>query len=163
VTLCLCGELQDSSDDALHQDWDIEVDQQADPFVGQLKVGQKLGLVNRQQFLNGFQFQDDFVLHDQIDLVTTIRFQTFVVDRQDHLPLKAHLPKAKLVAKAFFVSRFQETGAEVAMDLKRCPENKARPRVPRLVSRFVGLYVNRMETLAHTTISSQNYWGTGQN
>jgi hypothetical protein len=65
------GGLQDSSDNALAQEWDIAVDQQADPFVGQLQVCQKLGLVNRQQFLHGFQFQNDFVLHEEIDLVAT--------------------------------------------------------------------------------------------
>jgi len=73
MTLCLWGEigLQDSSDYALCQEWDIEVDQQADPFVGQLQVCQKLCLVNRQQFLDGFQFQNYFVLHKEIDLVAT--------------------------------------------------------------------------------------------
>jgi hypothetical protein len=65
------GGLQDSSDHGLAQEWDIAVDQQADPFVGQLEVGQKLSLVNRQQFLHGFQFQNDFVLHEEIDLVAT--------------------------------------------------------------------------------------------
>jgi hypothetical protein len=65
------GGLQDSSDNALAQEWDIAVDQPADPFVGQLQVCQKLGLLNRQQFLHGFQFPNDFVLHEEIDLVTT--------------------------------------------------------------------------------------------
>src|SRR5580692_4713055 len=53
------------------------------------------------------------------------------------------------MAQTLLVSRFQKSGTEMAMDLERCPENRARPRVPRLVSGFVGLYVNRMETLAH--------------
>ena len=120
----------------------FEVDQQADPLVGQLQICQKLGLVNRQQFLHGFQFQNDFVLHDEIDLITTVQLQTFVLDRQVHLPLKAQSPNAKLVAKALRVSRFQKTRAEMAMDLKHGPKNRARPRVPRMVSGFVGIYVN---------------------
>jgi hypothetical protein len=43
------------------------------------------------------------------------------------------------------------------MDFKRRPENRARPRVTRLVSGFVGPYVNVMEALAHMTISSRNH------
>jgi hypothetical protein len=46
------------------------------------------------------------------------------------------------MAKALLVSRFQKSGTEMAMDLERRPKNRVRPRVPRLVSGFVGIYVN---------------------
>ena len=96
--------LQYSADDALCQERDIEVDQQADPFVGQLEVGQKLSLVNRQQFLHGFQFQNDFVLHKEIDLVTAVQLQALVLDGKVDLPLKAQPPKPEFMAKALLVS-----------------------------------------------------------
>jgi hypothetical protein len=73
--------LQDASDDALRQEWDVEIDQKAYTFMGQFHVGQKLGLVNRQKSLHGFQFQNDFVLHEEIDLVAAVQLQALVLDR----------------------------------------------------------------------------------
>jgi hypothetical protein len=113
--------------------------------------------MNRQKFLHGFQFQNDFILHEEIDLVATVQLQTFVFDRQDNLPLKAQSTKAELVAKALLVSRFQKAGAEVTMDLNRRAENRVRPRVPRFFFVSPGLDMNGMES-AHPTISSQNCW-----
>jgi hypothetical protein len=96
-------------------------------------------------------------LHEQIDLVTAVKLQALVLDGKFDLPLEVQLPKSKLVTKAFFVTRFQKTWAEVAMDFNGGTKNRTRPQVTRLLPRFGGLYVNRMEALAHTTISSQNY------
>jgi hypothetical protein len=151
--------LQYPADDALCQERDIEVDQQADPFVGQLEVGQKLSLVNRQQFLHGFQFQSDFVLHEDIDLVTAVQLQAFVLDGKVDLPLEVQLPKSKLVAEAFLISRFQKTWAEEAMDFNGGTKNRTRPRIPILFLVFPGSYVNWSEALAHLIISSQNHLG----
>jgi hypothetical protein len=86
--------------------------------VSQLQVCQELGLVNRQQFFYGFQFQNHFVSHKEIDSVTTIQLQAFVFDREVHLPLKAQSPKLKLVAKALLVGRLQKPWSEVTMDFK---------------------------------------------
>lgn len=119
--------------------------------------------MNRQQFLDSFQFQDDFISHEEIDLVTTVQLQAFVLDREAHLPLKAQSPKAKFVAKALLVSRFQETGAEMAMNLKRRPKNRTCPRVSMLFFVLPGLDMNRMDVLAHLTISSQNQWDKDTN
>jgi len=101
----------------LSQERHIEVNQQAYTLVSEFQVGQELGLVNRHQFLNGFQFQNDFVLHEEIDLVATVQLQTFIFDRQVHLSLEAQPAKMKLVAQALFVCRFQKTGAKMTMDL----------------------------------------------
>lgn len=99
----------------------------------QFKVRQKLGLVNREQFFYRFQFQNHFVLHKEINSVTTIQLQAFVSDREVHLPLKAQSPKLKLVAKALLVGRLQKTWSEMAMNLQRRAENGTRPRVPRFL------------------------------
>lgn len=125
--------------------------------MSQLQVCQKLGLVNGQQFFYGFQFQDDFGLDQEIDLVPTVQLQALVLDWEVDLPLKAQPPKAKLVAKALLISRFQETRTELAMNLKRRAENWTRPRVPRFFFVFPGRYVNRMKAVAHRTISTQNH------
>lgn len=60
--------------------------------MGEFQVRQKLGLVNRQQLLNGFQFQDDFVLHDWIDLVATVQLQALVIRRADPLAAESSIP-----------------------------------------------------------------------
>jgi len=109
-----------------------------------------------QQFLNGFQFQHNLVLHEKINLVTTVKLQTFVLDSQVNLPLKSQFPQAKLVAQALLVSRFQKARAQVTMDLKRRAENRTRARVPRFFFVFSGLYMNRMDGITHPFISAQN-------
>ena len=158
MTLCLCGKgcLDDSSDDALREERDVEINQQSYSFTGQLQVCQELGLMNRQQFLHRFQFQNNFALHQQIDLVTTVQLQPFVVDGQIHLSLKSQFPKAKLVAKALLVSRFQKPRPKVTMDLDGRPENRTRPRVSSLFFLFASVDVNRLDSIVHLTISTQN-------
>jgi hypothetical protein len=147
----------------LYQEWDIEIYQQPYLFLRQLQVRQELGLMDRQQFFHGFQFQDDFVLYEKIDLVAAIELQAFVIDGQVHLPLKAQSAQVKLMAKTLLVSRFQKPRTKVPMNLNRRPDNRTRPRVPRLFALFPRRYMNRMESFAHRTISSRNQGNAEKN
>ena len=117
--------------------------------------------MNWQQFLHGFQFQNNFALHQQIDLVTTVQLQPFVIDGQIHLSLKSQFPKAKLVAKALLVSRFQKPRPKVTMNFKCGAENRACARVSSIFFVFANVDVNRLDsavhlTIVHLTISTQN-------
>ena len=46
----------DDSRDAVFDQRHVKVDQQAKPLVGESEVGQKLLLVDREEYLNGFDF-----------------------------------------------------------------------------------------------------------
>ena len=52
--------------DAVFNEHDVKVDQQAKPLVGEPKIGQKLLLVDREKQLDGFDFHDDFLFDHQI-------------------------------------------------------------------------------------------------
>jgi len=61
--------------------------------------------VYRQQLLNCFQLQDDSILYDQIDLVTAVQLQAFVLNRKCDLAPEIQSPQMKLMAQALFVCR----------------------------------------------------------
>src|SRR5216684_434923 len=65
--------LKNSPDYALCQQRHVEVDQKADSLTCQSQVGQALHLVDWQKLFDRFQFHNDFVLHDQVELVTAVQ------------------------------------------------------------------------------------------
>lgn len=85
--------LQDSSDDALRQERNIEVDEKADFLVGQLKVSEQLSVMYREKLFDRLQFQHNFILDDQVDLVATIQLEAFIEHGQVELPLKIQCSK----------------------------------------------------------------------
>ena len=56
----------------------MEVHQQPDFLMRQAQIGQKLCFVNWKQFLDCFNFHDDFIFDDEIQPVSTIKLYFFV-------------------------------------------------------------------------------------
>ena len=63
------------------QNWNMEVYQEADFFMSEAQVRQKLCFVNWKQFLDGLDFHDNFVFDDQIQAISAIEFYIFVNHR----------------------------------------------------------------------------------
>ena len=65
----------------------IEIKQQPDLDPAQLEIGQKLSLMNRQNFFDRLQLDDDAVLNQKIQPITRIDLHAVVNNRQDGLRL----------------------------------------------------------------------------
>ena len=59
--------------DTIYQSLNVEVEQQASPDPGQFHIRQQLGLVNAADLVDGLQLQNEPVVHQHVDAVSTIR------------------------------------------------------------------------------------------
>lgn len=87
----------------------MEVNEKSDSTVGQTQVRQELRFVNGLHFFNGLEFNDDRALDQQINSVSAIECDTFVLHRKGILPGDGESCLLKFVSKAGFVRRFQKT------------------------------------------------------
>lgn len=97
----------------------VEVDQKPHGLASEFHIGKKLRFVNRENLLDGFQFNDNLLFHNEVHLVSTIEDQSFVDEWDGNLPPKTYSATAQFKAKALFVSRFQQTRPHLPMYLNR--------------------------------------------
>ncbi len=65
----------------------------------------------RRETLNGLQFHHNSTFNKEINPVSTFQFCLFVNYRQTSLALDSEVAKLKFMRQAFFVRRFEQTGA----------------------------------------------------
>jgi hypothetical protein len=69
--------------------------------------------------LHGFEFQKHFVFHDEIGAKSLIEFDAPIFNSYGHLPLHMKASGFQTIGQNDFVNRFQQTGAEVFVNLNR--------------------------------------------
>ena len=70
-----------------------------------------------QDVLDGFQFEKNGVLDDDVGLEASVHAHVFVEDWQGHLLLEREAGAVELPAEALLVDGFQEAWAELTVDL----------------------------------------------
>ena len=85
------------------------------PAETEIRTG--LRLMQRQDVLDRFDFQEDCVLDDQVGNVGAVELQVLVDDWQWHLAPEGQAVVRQLPAEAALVNRFQQAGTERAVDL----------------------------------------------
>ncbi|MGD1021639.1 MAG: hypothetical protein ABR880_02570 [Candidatus Sulfotelmatobacter sp.] len=73
--------------------------------------------------LHGLQVDDNFIIDDQIYLVSAFQLQAFVRDGEIDLAFKGQSAKVQFVAQTLFVGRFEQSGSELAEDLDGRPND----------------------------------------
>ena len=73
--------------------------------------------MDRQDSLDCFQLDHDFVFNNEVDSVATVELHIFIDDRQLDLLPKVEAVKLQFAAHACLVCRFQKSRAENAMNL----------------------------------------------
>ncbi len=84
--------LINESFDALLQDGDLEIDEQADLQIAEFEVGKELGLVDRQERVGALELDDHLVGDEQIEAETFVETQAFVGNGHGFLPLAGDPP-----------------------------------------------------------------------
>ena len=82
--------------------------------------------------VNGFhrlQFDDELFLHQDIDPVTAIQSNPFVLHRQWPLELEIEAAKLQFPSEALLVRRFQESRSENTVHLDGTPDDPVRKSV----------------------------------
>ncbi len=93
--------------DAIFQFGHVEVDRQPDLHARQSHLGQRLGVVNSFDLLNAFELNDQFVLDKNVDSVSAIEPDIFVLYRLWVLELECEPIAIQFMSQALFVCRFQ--------------------------------------------------------
>src|SRR5271157_1252135 len=106
-----------------------EVQQEANRQAGCFQVVQDLGLMDRAQLGQGFQFDDDRLETEEIGLVEGAELSPLVDNRELDLPLKGDPDQSQLDGHRLLVNRFQETMPELPMNLHRGSDDRVCPRI----------------------------------
>lgn len=80
--------------------------------------------MDRQKFLNRFQFDDKMIGDQQIDPKSLFEVTALISNRQDHLPLARDACFPQLICETCFVHRFQKSGAQGTMNFNRTTDNQ---------------------------------------
>jgi hypothetical protein len=97
----------DDTGDAVFDEGDVEVDEQAQAFVGQLQIGQKLLFVHRRDALQGFDLHDHCILYHQVSVKSCEDVNCLVDHRNGLLASDAQSTLFQFVRQSRFVHRFQ--------------------------------------------------------
>ncbi len=79
--------------------------------------------MNREQLINGFQFDYEAALKHNIQTITAVQFHTLVRYWQCLLPLEFDTGKREFMAETFFIRGFQKPRPEMAMYLDARSDN----------------------------------------
>lgn len=74
----------------------IEVDQQTNSHTRQTQIGKKLRFVNGEHGLHRFQLDNNFLIDDEVDAISTVKLHIFVGHGQFDL-----LPESKAAELKF--------------------------------------------------------------
>ena len=98
--------MDDAANAVLQMD-DVKVDQEADREPGKLEIRQHLGSVDRFECSYGFEFDDDCMLHDQVQAVAAVQVDAAVLDSHWNLTLNFQAGASQFVEQTRVVGGFQ--------------------------------------------------------
>lgn len=102
--------------------WGVEVDEEAEGLVGEAEVGNKLGEVEVVDGADGFEFEDDVVLDEQIDPLGW-ELLAFVIADESELLLIFDACSIELLAECSFVHRFKQSDTELLVHFDRAADD----------------------------------------
>ena len=101
----------------------VEVNEQSKLISTQFQVRENLREVQRQQFFDGLQLDDDAVFDDEVYSVGRVQLNALIDDWQSHLMPECQSIFRELIAQTGIVRAFQAAGAERSVHGHRSAEN----------------------------------------
>ena len=98
---------------------DMEVQKKPEREAAEPEIGEKLSGMDGEEFLDGFEFNDDAVLGQNVEAIASFYGDAFVEDRHQFLADVSDVAESELVGIRSVIGRLEETGAEFAMDFNR--------------------------------------------
>lgn len=91
---------------------DVEVQQQANRQTAQSQIGQKLRPMHREHLFHRLEFEDNRVLHDEVESIPGVHMNIAIADRQTHLGFEAHGDAVQFVCEAGAVRALEQARSE---------------------------------------------------
>ena len=101
----------------------VKINEQAQLLASQSQMGEKLGLVNRRNCLNCFQFYYDAIVYNQIDSIPEIKFHAFVNERQRNFALNIKSGLAEFERQTRLICALQQTRPKIRMNSQSTANN----------------------------------------
>jgi hypothetical protein len=114
----------------------VKVQNQPDRNIQQLHVAEDLSLVDGQYFLSALEFQQQAILHQDVETQSLVEYQAFVLDPHHFLIDRCYLSKAQLVHQAPLVNAFQQARPYNPMNLDRGANDGVAQLIGPLVTRM---------------------------
>ena|SRR5579859_3911968 len=134
---------EDHPDQTVRQFHFVEVDDQTQRNVQQLHVAKKLSLMNGQNLLNTFEFQQKAVFRQYIKSEWFVENQTLVLDSDNALIHSANPAQLQLAHKAPFIDTLNQTRPLEPMDLNGSTDSLAAQLISLLEKRMHRLFVHK--------------------
>jgi len=77
--------------------------------------------MNREDMLNAFEFQNNCIVDDHVDPITTVKIDILIPDRKSELTLEWKATQMQFVTETFFINRFKQSWTDGSMNLDRSP------------------------------------------
>jgi hypothetical protein len=115
-SIVFVGAWKDEAMDAVDQAEGVEVDDEAQRGVEELHVAEKLGFVDREDFSDCFQFEDEAVVDDYVECELFLEDESFIFDCNVFLVVGWNLSQLEFSHETFFIDGLEEAGAFQAVD-----------------------------------------------
>jgi hypothetical protein len=101
---------------AVFDEFLIEIDEQAKLQTSYFEVGKQLFGMNRGDSLDGFDLNDDLLLHDEIGPEAHIHFKLIPKDRNDLLFVHPQTSFSQFVVHDFLINRLEQSWPKLQMN-----------------------------------------------
>jgi len=95
-----------------------EIDQQAEFSPAEPKLGEQSLGVNGNKVLDGLQFHDHQVFHDQVGAKSHLELEAIIDDRERHFAVHVQPALAQFIGENHFINRFEQSRSEVGMNME---------------------------------------------
>jgi hypothetical protein len=110
--------------DAVLEAQDVEVEKQANVITAHPEVCQDLGFMHWQQVFDRLDFEDEFLLNDDIGPKSGLKRNTFVNDGHRNLAGESDSRLMEFEAEALLINRFQQSWPQAPMQLDRKSDHR---------------------------------------
>jgi hypothetical protein len=101
----------------------VEIDQETDLATTQLQIRKQLGSVERQQFFNCLDLDNDAVFDKKVDAISGLEVDSLINDRQPDLVFEMHAVDSELIVKTRLIGAFEQSCTQRGVHLHRRGEN----------------------------------------
>jgi hypothetical protein len=113
----------DNASDPVFDQRHMEVDEQAEAFVGEPEIGEKLLLVYRSEQLDRFDFHDYFVFDNQISPKSSVKVDILIDHRNRLLTHSAETAPIQFIDRYGFVYGLEQAWAKLRVDAESSVHN----------------------------------------
>ena len=115
--------LHDKAPQAVFQSQGIEIHQQTDTVPAHAQVGQKLRFMDRQQFVDSLDFDNQFARNDDVGAEANVHRNAFIDNGYIGLAFEFDAGALKFEAEASLIDRFEQSRSHVPMQLDCQPND----------------------------------------